>query len=649
MTQRIDKFIQAMFRKEAEQLLFGTGTPVRIRKGTRERIILEKDVRTEQILKLLIPIAKEQGTDLQMDGVVEFVYASPYGRVKVHSTRAGGRMKSVITPAREPAAGFSETHLSLVDEPAPGPSYEVSVEDAPLDLQIERNTHEAEEPAGLDAEIPRPSSVPRPPPPRPSPGSAAALAETTPMARGASHVATPPPPVRLVERAPGQPAGIDKILSQLAERGGSDLHLTAGHQPRIRKDGQMILMDGWGDLTSEQIENWMMEVAHEAAQESFNQTNDADFAYEIEGVARFRMNMFRDRYGVGAVMRTIPAKILTADQLKLPPVIRSFCDLPKGLVVVTGPTGSGKSTTLAAMVDLINKTRHDHIITVEDPVEFVHQSQRCLVNQREVHTHTKSFSSALRAALREDPDIVLVGEMRDLETIEIAIETAETGHLVFGTLHTTTAASTVDRIIDQFPADRQAQIRTMLATSLKGVIAQTLCKKKPKGRLAALEVLIVNNAVSSQIREGKTHQIRNVMQTGGKYGMQMLNDALFEFVREGLVDPGEAYMKSVEKDDMRTKLRGIGVDVDNLFGAGDDSAPAGGGSAAGSGGGMRMQQRPAEPASRSTPQERPLGGNSSDDQPQAPLPSRQPEPQPEAPPERSVPNPFDAFKKKRNG
>ena len=228
------------------------------------------------------------------------------------------------------------------------------------------------------------------------------------------------------------------------------------------------------------------EVAHrEGELGPFEEAHDADFAHEIPGVARFRMNWFRDRNGVGAVMRTIPSKILSADQLNLPKAIRKLCELPKGLVVVTGPTGSGKSTTLAAMVDLINRTRRDHIITIEDPVEFVHQSIKCLVNQREVHSHTKSFSAALRAALREDPDIVLVGELRDLETVHIAIETAETGHLVFGTLHTNTAASTVDRMIDQFPTDHQAQIRVMLSESLRGVVAQTLCKKKGGGRSRA--------------------------------------------------------------------------------------------------------------------------------------------------------------------
>ena len=285
----------------------------------------------------------------------------------------------------------------------------------------------------------------------------------------------------------------------------------------------------------------------ESNRKQFSEKHDTDFAYEIPGLARFRANAFADRKGPGAVFRVIPAKILTAEQLGLSPAILGLCTLNKGLVLVTGPTGSGKSTTLCAMIDHVNKTRADHLITIEDPIEFVHQNQKCLINQREVRTHTDSFKDALRAALREDPDIVLVGELRDLETIAIAIETAETGHLVFGTLHTTTAASTVDRVIDQFPSDRQAQIRIMVSESLRGVIAQTLCRKIGGGRIAALEVLIATGAVSNLIREGKTFQIPSMMQVGKNVGMVSLNDALFELVAKKLVTPEEALSKAVDK------------------------------------------------------------------------------------------------------
>lgn len=341
---------------------------------------------------------------------------------------------------------------------------------------------------------------------------------------------------------------MDSLFKKMADFGASDLHLSVSMAPMVRKDGKMMeLEEGQAKLTPEMMKHLLTSIMPEKNQEEFERRHDTDFAYEIIGLARFRANVFMDRKGMGGVFRIIPSKILTAEQLNLSKAIMDLCSLSKGLVVVTGPTGSGKSTTLCAMVDSINKTREDHIITIEDPIEFTHENQKCLVNQREVHNHTDSFKDALRAALREDPDILLVGEMRDLETISIAIETAETGHLVFGTLHTTTAASTIDRIIDQFPADRQQQIRVMLSESLKGVIAQTLLPKKGGGRVAALEVLIVSPAISNLIREGKTFQIPSAMQTGKAQGMVMLNDALFAHVQKGLVEPRDAYIKAVDK------------------------------------------------------------------------------------------------------
>ncbi len=350
-------------------------------------------------------------------------------------------------------------------------------------------------------------------------------------------------------------AKMDALFRKMAEIGASDLHLSVSVPPMVRKDGKMArLQSGDEILTAASIRELLMSIMPVRNQKEFSERSDTDFAYEISGLARFRCNIYMDRKGMGGVFRIIPSKILTAEQLGLSKAIMDLCSLSKGLVVVTGPTGSGKSTTLCAMVDSINKTREDHIITIEDPIEFVHDNQKCLVNQREVHNHTDSFKDALRAALREDPDIVLVGEMRDLETISIAIETAETGHLVFGTLHTTTAASTVDRIIDQFPADRQQQIRVMLSESLKGVIAQTLLPKKGGGRVAALEVLIVTPAISNLIREGKTFQIPSSMQTGRNHGMVMLNDALFAHVQNGLVEPLDAYIKAVDKAGFETML-----------------------------------------------------------------------------------------------
>jgi twitching motility protein PilT len=332
--------------------------------------------------------------------------------------------------------------------------------------------------------------------------------------------------------------------------------------PMVRKDGKIRPLEtGVAPLNHEQMVALLEPIMPEPNRAEFAKRNDTDFAYEIRGLARFRANVFQDRRGRGAVFRVIPAKILSAEDLGLSQAILNLCRLNKGLVLVTGPTGSGKSTTLCAMIDHINKTRDDHIITIEDPIEFVHENKKCLINQREVGTHTAGFKEALRAAMREDPDIMLVGELRDLETVAIAIETAETGHLVFGTLHTTTAASTVDRVIDQFPTDQQAQIRIMLSESLKGVIAQNLCRKIGGGRVAALEVLLVNSAISNLIREAKTFQIPSMMQVGRASGMVALNDALMDLVTKKLVEPEEAYAKSVDKAAFEGLLKRANLDT----------------------------------------------------------------------------------------
>jgi twitching motility protein PilT len=366
-------------------------------------------------------------------------------------------------------------------------------------------------------------------------------------------VAEPPPRVRT------GPARIDELLREMIAKKASDLHLSTGNHPVLRVHGEIEFMKSRPVLAANDVLSLVQEIFSDKARADFHALHDADFAYEVPGLARFRVNVFLDRNGTGAVLRQIPIEIVSAQKLGLPQACLDLCWLSKGLVVVTGPTGSGKSTTLAAMIDFINENRSDHIITIEDPVEFVHPNKKCLVNQREVGQHTKSFKNALRAALREDPDIVLVGEMRDLETIAIAIETAETGHLVFGTLHTTTAVSTVDRIIDQFPADRQAQIRVMLSESLKGVIAQVLLPKIGGGRVAAHEILLCNNAVSAVIRDGKTFQLPSVMQTSKGQGMVTMNDSLMRLVQSRLVEPKQAYIKAVDKTGLLAMFKNAGL------------------------------------------------------------------------------------------
>jgi twitching motility protein PilT len=380
-----------------------------------------------------------------------------------------------------------------------------------------------------------------------------------------------PSALELEEGSPGAPREVatqgpprlHAYLRKLSTLGGSDLHLSAEEVPRCRVHGEIQPLDPrHPPIPDAKMREMLLELAPERARHQFETLRDADFGISIPGVARFRANYFEDRKGMGAVFRQIPFEILSPEQLGLPKAVLDLCWLSKGLVVVTGPTGSGKSTTLASLIDFINRNRTDHIVTIEDPIEFVHDNRKCLVNQREVGTHTESFKNALRAALREDPDIVLVGEMRDLETIAIAIETAETGHLVFGTLHTTTAASTVDRIIDQFPPDRQAQIRAMLSESLRGVIAQVLCKKQSGGRVAAYEILLTNPAVSNLIREAKTYQLPTVMQTARGAGMQTMNDHLFDLVKRKLVHPREAYVKSTDKSSLRELFKRENIALD---------------------------------------------------------------------------------------
>ena len=349
-------------------------------------------------------------------------------------------------------------------------------------------------------------------------------------------------------------AKIDAFFKLMNEQGASDLHLTAGQPPALRIRGDIERIK-YKVLDSDDLRGMLYEIAPEQKVKLFEESGDIDFGYEIPGLARYRANFFMQKNGVGAVFREIPSAIMTADQLGLPPVVSKLATLPRGLILVTGPTGSGKSTTLAAIVDVANRARKDHIITVEDPIEFVHQSQGCIVNHREVGVHTESFSTAVRGALREDPDIILVGEMRDLETISLAVEAASTGHLVFSTLHTSSAYKTVDRVIEVFPSSEQPLIRSTLSDGLRAVIAQVLFKRiDRKGRVVALEILIANPAVRNLIREAKTHQIPSMIQTGKKYGMILLDDSIMELYSKGMISAEEAYAKANDKGRFRPLL-----------------------------------------------------------------------------------------------
>jgi twitching motility protein PilT len=513
MPSRLDPFLDVMMRERADQLYLLPDEPVTLMKDGKPRKLSKQPLTDQHIYSLMVEVAPPEAADkIDQNAETEFEYAANTGLVRIRIVPDSGRLTAVISTI----------------------------------------------PGGRSARngAPPPGQTPRP--------SAAGNAPTTTAKRQAVAETPSAPSALPVEFASSQFQAAEQklgnLLKALVQSGSSDLHLRVGEPALFRTHGEIRRQSGEA-LTVNDLELLVLSIMPERNRGEWKQSGDTDFAYEIAGLARFRVNAARDRKGPVAVVRVIPAKVVTVEEMGLSDEVQRLCYLTKGLVLITGPTGSGKSTTLCALIDLINRTRTDHIITIEDPIEFVHENKKCLITQRQVHVHTGSFKTALRAALREDPDIVLVGEMRDLETIAIAIETAETGHLVFGTLHTTTAASTVDRIIDQFPADRQAQIRIMLSESLKGVISQTLCKKANGGRVAAREILLTTPAIANLIREGKTFQIPSIIQTSRKLGMNTLNDALLELVEKKLVEPDEAYMKSVEKSGLLANLKAKGFKV----------------------------------------------------------------------------------------
>ncbi|MCC6514230.1 MAG: PilT/PilU family type 4a pilus ATPase [Geothrix sp.] len=417
----------------------------------------------------------------------------------------------------------------------------------------------------IQAEHQGPSRTPPAPAPRPA---AAVEVSAAPRSVTPAPVATPrPPKAEPASRKSHTHPLAEKLFAALVERQGSDLHCTTHEPPLVRIHGDMKELEGFERMDPAVLLEMMEALATPAIWQRFEGHHDADFAYGYEaGGCRLRVNYFRDRVGPGLVCRVIPNQLPDPDKLGLSDPVRRLATLSKGLVLVTGPTGSGKSTTLAAIVDLANQKRRDHILTIEDPIEFVHPRKGCLVNQREVGTHTDSFKSGLRAALREDPDVVLVGEMRDLETIAIALETAATGHLVFGTLHTSSAIGTIDRIVDQFPSDRQQQIRVMLADALKCVVSQVLLKRIGGGRVAALETLFVTPAIANLMREGKNFQIPSAMQTGRSYGQRLMNDALIELIQGRKVEPMEAYLKCPDKETFIAACKRAGIPFDLRLG-----------------------------------------------------------------------------------
>jgi twitching motility protein PilT len=552
---KLDRFIRTIVDRRISFAVLQPDQEIMLDMGGGDTRAFNDHVLTARQVQMMLGelIPDRPKESLRESGRAEFEYTSPDGPVDVTALRRGGKLSVYLSMARtiDYQDGNHDDGFDLeVSEAASefdGVGSPAESEGGEWDAELGSGDEWSDEPAGLDEAF-GPSEL--------SEVSSFGELDAGGSAGGGQDESSNQTDTRAVGRQePGMEPPINQYLRVMDEQDCSDLHLTSQNQPMYRKDGEMALIGDMRPLSANEVEELLLPIMPDRNHEEFLEVWDTDFAYEIDGVGRFRCNVFMDRLGPGAVFRIIPDEILTAEDLGLSQHLLDLCHLNKGMVLVTGPTGSGKSTTLAALIDYINRNRKSHIITVEDPIEFVHPNKKCLINQREVGVHTMSFHNAIRAALREDPDIVLVGELRDLETIHMAIETAETGHLVFGTLHTNTAPSTVDRLIDQFPSDRQSQIRTMLSGSLRAVIAQTLCKKIGGGRVAAMEVLMGTRAVSNLIRTAKTHQIPSVMETKKSEGMVGMNDSLFELVEQGKITAEEARFNAVDKDDLLKRLK----------------------------------------------------------------------------------------------
>ncbi|HEX9705422.1 MAG TPA: type IV pilus twitching motility protein PilT, partial [Gemmatimonadales bacterium] len=511
MPPRIDPFVDVLLREQGDQLYLLPEEPVTMVREGKSRKVSKQPLTDQHIYALLVEVAPTESAD-HIDHMTEtfFEYEAARGWVKVRVVPDGGRLTAII---------------SRLDR-APGGT------------------------DGVDGGDGGSGVAPAPTAPAQRAPAAPFVAPKAPRSAALEQRAAAPPAPRsgefTDERYKAAEQRLGQLLRALVESKSSDLHLRVGEPPIFRTHGELKRQGGEA-LTHEALDLMLLSIMPDRNRGEWQETGDSDFAYEIQGLARFRVNAARDRKGSVGVFRVIPAQVVSAEDLGLSKEVQALCYLTKGLVLVTGPTGSGKSTTLCGLIDLVNRTRTDHIITIEDPIEFVHQNKKCLITQRQVGVHTGGFKSALRAALREDPDIILVGEMRDLETIELAITAAETGHLVFGTLHTSSAAKTVDRIINVFPTSQQEQIRAMLSESLKGVLAQQLVPTVDGRRAAALEILLVNVAVSNLIREGKTFQIPSVIQTGRGDGMQLMDQALQELLKGGRISSEAAFRFALNK------------------------------------------------------------------------------------------------------
>ena len=550
----IDGLVETLYRERADQIVLESDQPVRICAGSAERSLIAQPIKTDQINQLLKAFVEEEElTSLLFRGSFRFRYAHPLGGAVLSVQRRGDSLRLILRPESEDESKTSELRIVNAEISTP------SEQENPADPKVRKVSGVADP----SSPVPQEYSDPDKPlelnmesiPPRPLPSEAyMPPANDLPAVNLSARPTSAPFPI--MERPRPAPLNqIDNLLFGLEEAHGSDLHLTSGLRPFVRIDGRIQHLEQFEDLLkSADILKWLTEIAPSHALTAFEDDLDADFAYEIAGYSRYRINIFKDQRGVGAVIRGIPCEIRSLEQVGLPSTVEQLCQLEQGLVLVTGATGSGKSTTLAAMIDHVNRSRQVHIITIEDPVEFIHIPQQSLINQRELHIDTRSFPKAIRAALREDPDVILLGELRDRETIEAALEIADTGHLVFGTLHTRSAVNTVARIIEQFDAGRQTQVKASLADSLRGVISQTLCRSNTHGRVAAFEILLGSPAVANLIREGKTYQLTSILQTSRAAGMCTLNDDLLRLVQAELIDKDEALGRSNNQTELKLML-----------------------------------------------------------------------------------------------
>jgi twitching motility protein PilT len=577
---QLDRFLSVMVANGADSINLTEREVATLQKDGAPRPITKQPLTAQQLLLLLREIAPpDAARQLAAGAPADFHYANTEGHFAVTASHADGRWQASIGfgapdiqagPSPDAADGAVAVTEAVTATPPHAPPH------VPPHVPPHNGVTGHAAPGGVSGNGATATSGTANGAPNGTrhSGRGARVEESVARPAATRQDSRPAAVQTTEERAASALAEMDALLRVLVEKKASDLHLRCGESPLVRIDGEIVRLEGYEIIENDVMEAMLRAIMPGRSRQEYADTNDTDFAYEIGGLARFRCNALRERRGAAGVFRVIPTEVVTVEQLGISPELQQLCQLNKGLVLVTGPTGSGKSTTLCAMIDLVNRIRKDHVITIEDPIEFVHRNKQCMITQRQVGQHTTSFKSALRAALREDPDIILVGELRDLETVLIAIETAEPGHLVFGTLHTSTAASTVDRVIDQFSADRQEQIRVMLAESLKGVIAQTLCAKIGGGRVAAREVLLSVPAISNLIREGKTFQIPSVIQTSRRLGMITLTDALIELVNANVVEPREAYAKALDKTSIVMQLKNHGHDVSFVEAADGSAASA---------------------------------------------------------------------------